>query len=67
MFGTHDLTLFITAGLLLNIAPGPDSVLIMAEPQALNSAKLQRGKGKFPLHAGYSGVLSFSLSLSWLG
>ena len=30
MFGIHDLTLFITAGLLLNIAPGPDSILIMA-------------------------------------
>jgi len=29
MFGTQDLTLFITAGLLLNIAPGPDSLLIM--------------------------------------
>jgi RhtB (resistance to homoserine/threonine) family protein len=29
MLGTHDLTLFILSGLLLNIAPGPDSVLIM--------------------------------------
>lgn len=29
MFGTHDLTLFIISGLLLNIAPGPDSILIM--------------------------------------
>ena len=30
MFGTHDLALFIASGLLLNIAPGPDSILIMA-------------------------------------
>jgi RhtB (resistance to homoserine/threonine) family protein len=29
MFGTHDLALFIVSGLLLNIAPGPDSILIM--------------------------------------
>ena len=29
MFGTHDLSLFILSGLLLNIAPGPDSILIM--------------------------------------
>ncbi|MDG1582744.1 LysE family translocator [Pseudomonas sp. GOM6] len=30
MLGTHDLALFIISGLLLNIAPGPDSLLIMA-------------------------------------
>lgn len=29
MLGTQDLTLFIISGLLLNIAPGPDSILIM--------------------------------------
>lgn len=29
MFGIHDLTLFILSGLLLNIMPGPDSLLIM--------------------------------------
>jgi threonine/homoserine/homoserine lactone efflux protein len=29
MFGTHDLALFIVSGLLLNMAPGPDSLLIM--------------------------------------
>ena len=29
MFGLQDLTLFILSGLLLNMAPGPDSVLIM--------------------------------------
>jgi threonine/homoserine/homoserine lactone efflux protein len=30
MFGIHDLALFIVSGLLLNIMPGPDSLLIMA-------------------------------------
>jgi len=29
MFGIHDLTLFIISGLLLNIMPGPDSLLVM--------------------------------------
>ena len=29
MLGIHDLPLFIASGLLLNIAPGPDSVLVM--------------------------------------
>ncbi len=29
LLGIHDLPLFIASGLLLNIAPGPDSVLIM--------------------------------------
>jgi threonine/homoserine/homoserine lactone efflux protein len=30
MFGIHDLPLFVLSGLLLNIMPGPDSLLIMA-------------------------------------
>ena len=30
MLGIHDLWLFIVSGLLLNIAPGPDSLLIMS-------------------------------------
>lgn len=30
MFGIQDLPLFIVSGLLLNIAPGPDSLLIMS-------------------------------------
>jgi threonine/homoserine/homoserine lactone efflux protein len=30
MLGIHDLGLFILSGLLLNITPGPDSLLIMA-------------------------------------
>lgn len=29
MFGTHDLALFVISGLLLNMAPGPDSLLVM--------------------------------------
>jgi threonine/homoserine/homoserine lactone efflux protein len=29
MFGTHDLLLFIVAGLLLNITPGPDMLYVM--------------------------------------
>lgn len=29
MYGTQDLALFITSGLLLNLAPGPDTLLIM--------------------------------------
>ncbi|HEY5799479.1 MAG TPA: LysE family translocator [Burkholderiaceae bacterium] len=34
MFGTQDLALFIVSGLLLNIAPGPDSLLIMTRGAA---------------------------------
>ena len=34
MFGIQDLTLFILSGLLLNMAPGPDSVLIMTRSAA---------------------------------
>jgi threonine/homoserine/homoserine lactone efflux protein len=30
MFGTHDLLLFILAGWLLNVTPGPDTALIVA-------------------------------------
>lgn len=29
MFGTHDLALFVVSGLLLNITPGPDNLLII--------------------------------------
>jgi len=29
MFGTHDLALFVVSGLLLNIAPGPDTLYIL--------------------------------------
>ena len=34
MFGTHDLALFIASGLLLNIAPGPDSLLVVTRSAA---------------------------------
>jgi threonine/homoserine/homoserine lactone efflux protein len=34
MFGIHDLSLFIVSGLLLNLVPGPDSLLIMARSAA---------------------------------
>src|SRR6218665_1496160 len=30
MLGIHDLPLFVASGLLLNMAPGPDSILIMS-------------------------------------
>ncbi len=30
MFGTHDLWLFVLSGLLLNIAPGPDTFYILS-------------------------------------
>jgi len=34
MFGIHDLLLFIISGLLLNILPGPDSLLIITRSAA---------------------------------
>ncbi len=30
MFGVHDLALFVVSGLLLNIAPGPDTLYILS-------------------------------------
>ena len=52
MFGTHDLALFIVSGLLLNIAPGPDSLLIMTRSatqgwRAGSAAALGVGAGTF--------------------
>jgi threonine/homoserine/homoserine lactone efflux protein len=35
MFGTHDLLLFIAAGLLLNVTPGPDTLYIVGRSTAL--------------------------------
>ena len=35
MFGTHDLALFILAGWLLNVTPGPDTALIVARATQL--------------------------------
>ena len=34
MLGIHDLPLFIVSGLLLNLAPGPDSILVMTRSAA---------------------------------
>ena len=34
MFGIHDLALFIISGFLLNLTPGPDSILIMSKSAA---------------------------------
>lgn len=65
MFGTQDLTLFIVSGLLLNIAPGPDSLLIMARSasqgfRAGSAAALGIGTGTL-VH-----VLAAALGLSAL-
>ena len=34
MFGTHDFLLFVAAGLLLNITPGPDMLYIIGRGSA---------------------------------
>jgi threonine/homoserine/homoserine lactone efflux protein len=52
MPGTHDLALFVIAGLLLNMAPGPDSLLIMTRSAAQgwragSAASLGIGAGTF--------------------
>lgn len=52
MFGIHDLTVFVISGLLLNIMPGPDSLLIMARSasqgwRAGSAAALGIGAGTF--------------------
>jgi threonine/homoserine/homoserine lactone efflux protein len=52
MFGIHDLALFIVSGLLLNIMPGPDSLLIMTRSatqgwRAGAAAALGIGAGTF--------------------
>ncbi|MFZ6751115.1 LysE family translocator [Undibacterium sp. Ren11W] len=52
MFGTQDLTLFVISGLLLNLAPGPDSLLIMTRAasqgwRAGSAAALGIGSGTF--------------------
>ena len=35
MLGTHDLLIFILAGWLLNVTPGPDTALIVARSTQL--------------------------------
>jgi len=52
MLGTHDLALFVVSGLLLNMAPGPDSLLIMTRSAAQgwragSAAALGIGAGTF--------------------
>lgn len=52
MFGTQDLALFIISGLLLNLLPGPDSLLIMTQGarqgwRAGSAAALGIGSGTF--------------------
>jgi threonine/homoserine/homoserine lactone efflux protein len=52
MFGIHDLALFVVSGLLLNIMPGPDSLLIMTRSatqgwRAGSAAALGIGTGTF--------------------
>lgn len=69
MFGIHDLPLFIISGLLLNILPGPDSLLIMTRSatqgwRAGVAASLGIGAGTmvhiFAAALGLSAVLSTS-------
>jgi len=65
MLGIHDLPLFIISGLLLNIAPGPDSLLIMTRSasqgwRAGSAAALGIGTGTL-VH-----VLAAALGLSAL-
>jgi threonine/homoserine/homoserine lactone efflux protein len=52
MVGIHDLALFVVSGLLLNIMPGPDSLLIMTRSAAQgwragSAAALGIGAGTF--------------------
>jgi threonine/homoserine/homoserine lactone efflux protein len=69
MFGIHDLALFVISGLLLNIMPGPDSLLIMTRSATQGSragcaAALGIGTGTlvhiFAAALGLSAVLATS-------
>jgi threonine/homoserine/homoserine lactone efflux protein len=71
MFGIHDLGLFIVSGLLLNIMPGPDSLLIMSRSATQGAragcvAALGIGAGifvhMFAAALGLSAILSTSAS-----
>ncbi|MET0320978.1 MAG: LysE family translocator [Duganella sp.] len=80
MFGIHDLPLFIVSGLLLNIMPGPDSLLIMTRSatqgwRAGSAAALGIGAGTM-VHIlaaalGLSALLSTSAAaftaVKWIG
>ena len=80
MYGIHDLTLFIVSGLLLNIMPGPDSLLIMTRSatqgwRAGSAAALGIGAGTmihvFAAALGLSALLSTSAAaftvVKWVG
>lgn len=80
MFGIHDLTLFIISGLLLNLMPGPDSLLIMTRSatqgwRAGSAAALGIGAGTmvhiFAAALGLSALLSTSAAaftvVKWIG
>lgn len=80
MFGIHDLTLFIISGLLLNLMPGPDNLLIMTRSatqgwRAGSAAALGIGAGTM-VHVltaalGLSALLSTSAAaftvVKWVG
>jgi len=80
MYGIHDLTLFIISGLLLNLMPGPDSLLIMTRSatqgwRAGSAAALGIGAGTmihiFAAALGLSALLSTSAAafmvVKWVG
>ncbi|MES2163951.1 MAG: LysE family translocator [Pseudomonadota bacterium] len=80
MFGIHDLTLFVISGLLLNIMPGPDSLLIMTRSatqgwRAGSAAALGIGAGTmihiFAAALGLSALLATSATafttVKWIG
>jgi threonine/homoserine/homoserine lactone efflux protein len=80
MFGIHDLPLFIISGLLLNIMPGPDSLLIMTRSatqgwRAGSAAALGIGAGTmihiFAAALGLSALLATSAAaftaVKWMG
>lgn len=80
MYGIHDLTLFVISGLLLNIMPGPDSLLIMTRSatqgwRAGSAAALGIGAGTmvhiFAAALGLSALLSTSATaftvVKWVG
>jgi len=80
MFGIHDITLFIISGLLLNLMPGPDNLLIMTRSatqgwRAGSAAALGIGAGTM-VHVlaaalGLSALLSTSATaftvVKWVG
>ena len=81
MFGTHDLWLFVLSGLLLNVAPGPDTLYILSRTASQGwrggavAAPLGIGSGCF-VHIfaaalGLSALLAASATafavLKWVG